>query len=270
MSAASNIQSGQGYAPTTPFDSGFLPVGKIHQLYYEQYGRKYGKPVIYLHGGPGGHTTAANTIYFNPAHYRIVLLDQRGAGKSKPSGELRENTSQHLIADLEELRVHLQIPAWHMVFGGSWGSTLALLYAQTHPSVVSSLVLRGIFTVRKSELDWNARPFFPEYYEDFVNYIPEAERDDLPMAYHARLTSEDQATRLAAARAWNRWGSATGMLFLDEPALDNTQEDEVSVAHALFEVHYFKHGAWLEEGQLLKKENINRIRGIPGERDPVD
>jgi proline iminopeptidase len=153
MSTASSIQSGQGYTPTTPFDSGFLPVGKIHQLYYEQYGRKDGKPVIYLHGGPGGHTTVANTIYFNPTHYRIVLLDQRGAGKSKPSGELRENTSQHLVADLEKLRVHLQIPVWHMVFGGSWGSALALLYAQTYPSVVGSLVLRGIFTVRKSELD---------------------------------------------------------------------------------------------------------------------
>jgi proline iminopeptidase len=189
---------------TVPFDYGFLPVGIIHQLYYEQYGRKDGKSVIYLHGGPGGHTTAANTIYFNPAKYRIVLLDQRGAGKSKPLGELRENTSQDLVADLEELHVHLQITAWHMVFGVSWDSMLALLYAQTHPSVVGSLVLRGIFTVRKSERDWNTSRFFPEHYEDFVDHIPEPERGDLPMAYHARLTSKDHETRMAAARAWNR------------------------------------------------------------------
>lgn len=198
-----------------------------------------------------------------------MLLDQRGAGKSTPPAELRENTSQHLVSDIEALRKHLQIQKWHVVFGGSWGSTLALLYAQTHPEAVSSLVLRGIFTVRRSELDWfykdGAGHIFPEYHDAFINYLPLHKRDDPMSAYYELLTSEDHAARLAAAKAWSGYELATNKLFVDEESFKKLEDDVWALAHSRIEAHYFVHGAWLEDGQLLKKENIDKIRHIPCE-----
>jgi proline iminopeptidase len=227
--------------------------------------------VIFLHGGPGGSTSIKSTAFFDPSVYRVVLLDQRGAGKSTPAAELRENTSQHLVSDIEVLRRHLDIPRWHMVFGGSWGSTLALLYAQTHPEAVGSLVLRGIFTVRKSELDWfykdGASHIFPDFHEAFINYLPEDDRKDPISAYYKLLTSDDYATRLAAAKAWSGYELATSTILINEESLRKVDDDVWALAHSRIEAHYFKHGAWLEDGQLLKKGNIDKIRHIPGERD---
>jgi proline iminopeptidase len=223
--------------------------------------------VIFLHGGPGGKTSIKNTTFFDPAIYRVVLLDQRGCGKSTPPADLRENTSHHLVSDVEELRKHLQISKWHMVFGGSWGSTLSLLYAQTHPDAVGSLVLRGIFTVRKSELDWFYKggigQFFPEQYDEFINYLPEDKRGDSMSAYYALMTSEDPSTRLSAARVWSRMELSTSSLLIDEESFKNLEDDEWVLAHSSIEAHYFNHGAWMEDGQLLMKENIDKIRHIP-------
>jgi proline iminopeptidase len=225
--------------------------------------------VIFLHGGPGGKTSIQSTAFFNPAVYRIVLLDQRGCGKSTPPAELRENTSHDLVSDIETLRKHLQIPKWHMVFGGSWGSTLSLLYAQVHPEAVGSLVLRGIFTVRKSELNWSyqshSSQFFPEQYESFINYLPEDERGDPMPAYLALMMSEDKATRLSAARKWSELELCTSSLYIDEEGLKKLDDDVWVLAHSSLEAHYFVNGAWMEDGQLLKKENIDRIRHIPSE-----
>ena len=188
------------------------------------------KPVIFLHGGPGGNTSIDSTIFFNPAIYRVVLLDQRGAGKSTPVADLRENTSQHLVSDIEALRTHLNISKWHMVFGGSWGSTLSLLYAQTHPDVVGSLVLRGIFTVRKSEIDFTRGPdgaarLYPELYEEFLNHLPSKDRKDPYPAYHALLTSDDAKARLGAAKAYSKWELGISKLIPD-PGDFGKLEDE--------------------------------------------
>lgn len=224
--------------------------------------------VIFLHGGPGGSTSIKSTAFFDPLVFRVVLIDQRGAGKSTPPAELRENTSKHLVSDVETLRKHLQISKWHMVFGGSWGSTLALLYAQTHPEAVASLVLRGIFTIRKSELDWfykdGASHIFPEYHEAFIEYLPEEDRNDPISAYYKLLISDDYAIRLAAAKAWSGYELATSTLLVNEKNLKKVDDEVWALAHSRIEAHYFKHGAWLEEGQLFKKENIDKIRHIPG------
>jgi proline iminopeptidase len=197
------------------------------------------------------------------------LLDQRGCGKSTPPAELRENTSQNLVADIEALRKHLEIPTWHLVFGGSWGSTLALLYAQTHPKAVGSLILRGIFTMRKSELDFVFRggisEFFPEQYDAFLNYLPEDKRGDVKTAYYELMTSDDPATRLSACRAWSLMELGTSTLLVDEESLKMVDDDAWVLAHSSIEAHYFINGAWMEDGQLLKKENIDKIRRIPSE-----
>jgi proline iminopeptidase len=242
----------------------------IHQLIYTD------KTVIFLHGGPGGRTSSSNTIYFDPAVYRIVLLDQRGAGKSLPPAELRDNTTWHLVADIESLREHLGIDKWHMVFGGSWGSTLALCYAQAHPQRVGSLVLRGIFTMRRCELEWSRRPaaqLFPDLVQEFINYIPEDDRADPYVAYHrllmAEISADDEEARLKrmdAARAWDAYALATGCLQPNTDKLNDQLEDEASfLAHARLEYQYFVNAAWLEEGQLLRKENLDKMRHIPSE-----
>jgi proline iminopeptidase len=209
--------------------------------------------------------------------YRIVLLDQRGAGKSLPPAELRDNTTWHLVADIEALREHLGIDKWHMAFGGSWGSTLALCYAQSHPERVGSLVLRGVFTVRRSELEWSraadgpAALLFPDLFEAFINHLPEQDRADPYAAYHRLLTSDaaDEETRLKlldAALAWNAFELATGSLRPEPDSLNNQLEDEAwLLAHARLEVQYFVNAAWLEEGQLLRKENLDKMRHIPSE-----
>jgi proline iminopeptidase len=224
--------------------------------------------VIFLHGGPGGQTSKSNTVYFDPAVYRVVLFDQRGAGKSTPSAELRENTTQHLVNDMEQLRKHLGIAKWHCVFGGSWGSTLALLYAQEYPELVGSLIVRGIFTVRKEELVWSRRDgvarMFPDLFDKFINYLPEEDRDDSYKGYYKLLTSNDRETQLAAARSWNTWDMSIGTIVLNTESLAQINDDNWSLNHALLECHYGIHGAWLEEGQILKKSNIDKIRHIPG------
>jgi proline iminopeptidase len=302
-----NVPPGQrpvsGYAHTEAFDSGFLAVGEIHQLHYEQYGKKDGKPgkepfhptpavtsnsrstspphsphhsppthlVIFLHGGPGGSTSLASTVFFSPSIYRVVLLDQRGAGKSLPPASLVDNTSHHLVSDIETLRRHLQIEKWQLVFGGSWGSTLALLYAQTHPEVVGSLVLRGIFTMRRKELEWfygqegGIRNVFPEEHEEFLNFLPEGEQGDPIKAYYELMTGEDEKVRLEAARAWSGFELATSSLLVGEGALKKLEDDGWALAHSRIEAHYFVHGAWLGEGQLLGRESIERVRHIPSE-----
>lgn len=262
--------SSDGYTHDDAYDAGFLSVSDIHRIHYEQYGKQDGKPVVFLHGGPGGSTSKASTVFFDPAVYRVVLFDQRGAGKSLPVAELRENTSQLLVSDIEALRKHLGIDKWHMVFGGSWGSTLALLYAQTHPEAVGSLVLRGIFTVRKSEIAWTrtadgAGALFPEAYDEFISHLPEPERVDIWAAFYKRLTSEDYITRVKAAQAWNKWEVGISYLVPEPNVLDSLSDDTWSLQHARMEAHYESNGAFLEEGQLLRSDNIAKIKHIPCE-----
>lgn len=225
---------------------------------------------MYLHGGPGGHTSYGNTKFFDPAVYRVVLFDQRGAGKSTPTAETQENTSQHLVSDIEVLRKHLKIPRWHLVFGGSWGSTLSLLYAQSHPEMVGSLILRGIFTVRKSELEFSRGPIgaaniFPEAYEAFVNYLPKKDRTRPKEAYHELLNSEDYETRVAAAIEWNRWDLSIGTLRPDPGAFAQLDDEAWVLSHARLESHYFVNGGFIEEGQILQDKNLEKIRHIPSE-----
>ena len=220
----------EGYKHDSPYDSGFLKVSDIHRLHYEQYGKQDGKPVVFLHGGPGGQTSFSNTTFFDPSFYRVVLFDQRGSGKSEPAAELRENTSQHLVEDIEKLRTHLDIEKWFMVFGGSWGSTLALLYAQTYPEAVGSLVIRGIFTVRKEEtmftrgFDGAAR-IYPELWDEYINFLPPEDRSNPYPAYHRLLTSDDYTTRVAAAKAWNKWEVGISKLIPDEADFEQLKDD---------------------------------------------
>jgi proline iminopeptidase len=253
------------YPEIEPFDSGFLPVSSLHTLYYEQSGNPNGKPVVFLHGGPGGGTNAKCRRFFDPAVYRIVLFDQRGCGKSTPHAELTDNTTWDLVADIERVREHLGIGRWQ-VFGGSWGSTLALAYAQTHPDKVSELVLRGIFMLRRWELEWfyqkGCDALYPDAWETYLNAIPEVERGDLMSAYHRRLTSPDAKTRTDAARAWSVWEGATSFLWQDKSHIDSSAEDEFALAFARIECHYFVNGGFFEhDDQLLR--NVERIRNIP-------
>ena len=255
----------QPYPEIEPFDSGFLSVSPLHTLYYEQSGNPNGKPVVFLHGGPGGGTNAKCRRFFDPAVYRIVLFDQRGCGKSTPHAELAHNTTWDLVADVERVREHLRIDRWQ-VFGGSWGSTLALAYAQTHPDKVTELVLRGIFLLRRSELEWfyqkGCDALYPDAWETYLAAIPEVERGDLISAYHRRLTSPDAATRVAAARAWSVWEGATSFLWQDASHIESSAEDEFALAFARIECHYFVNGGFFEhDDQLLR--NVDRIRDIP-------
>ncbi|KAJ9157018.1 Proline iminopeptidase [Coniochaeta hoffmannii] len=261
-----------GYAHDDPFDEGFLSVSDIHALYYHQYGNPDGKPVLFLHGGPGGSTSKPNTAYFNPSTYRVVLLDQRGSGRSTPTAELRDNTTWHHLSDLEVLRTHLSIPKWHLVFGGSWGSTLALLYAQHRPQLVGALVVHGVFTVRESELDWRTRQpgpavrLYPDLFERFLAHLPEGDRDDDDVygGYYRLLTSGDRATAVAAARAWNAWDVSIGTMRVDEGKLRRIDEDEGwSLSHARLECHYFLNRGFMEDGHILRPESLGKIRGIP-------
>lgn len=225
--------------------------------------------VIFLHGGPGGGTTIANTKFFDPNVYRVVLVDQRGSGKSRPVAELRENTTQLLIADIETLRSRLGIDQWHIVFGGSWGSTLSLAYAQEHPDKVHALVIRGVFLGEEWEFDWTLRGtgpahLFPEEWEKFLYYLPEQDRADPLAAYHKLLTSDDAKTRLQAAKAWNRWESSISYLVPPEDVYSKEDEEDWNLQHARVETHYFVNGNFLRGDKLLlKKENMERIAHIP-------
>lgn len=236
--------------------------------------RSSNRTVIFLHGGPGGGTSAGNTGFFNPALYRIVLMDQRGGGKSRPLAEIRENTTQLLVADIETLREKLQIPKWSMVFGGSWGSTLSLAYAQTHPEAVGSLVLRGIFLGEEWEFNWTLKGhgsavLFPDRWEDFIQFLPEEKRNDPPKAYHELLVSEDRATALTAAKNWNRWEMSISTLLLANNAFEKLEDEDWNLQHARIEAHYFLNGCFLrDEKRLLRKENIDKIAHIPSESLP--
>ncbi|KAI0449367.1 prolyl aminopeptidase [Xylaria acuta] len=269
MSQQASPQSVTGYTHEAAWESAHLKVDSIHEIFYEQYGKKGGLPVIFLHGGPGGNTSPENTKFFDPAVYRVVLMDQRGAGKSRPRNELRNNTTTHLSDDIERLREHLGIAKWHMVFGGSWGSTLGLFYSQAHPERVGSLVLRGVFTARKSEMLIGGVPpaslFFPQEWEAFLDFLPENERQNPWDAYHARIVSKDPEIALAAARAWSRWDMSVGTLRPDAQALANLDDPEWCITHALFESHFlYQNGAWLEDGELLFPANMAKIKDIPG------
>ncbi len=253
------------YPETEPFASGTLKVSPLHTLYYEQCGNPNGKPVVCLHGGPGAGFSPKMRRFFDPAKYRIVLFDQRGCGRSTPHAELTDNTTWHLVSDIEALRSHLGIERWQ-VFGGSWGSTLALAYAQTHPQRVTELVLRGIFMLRRGELEWfyqgGCDQIWPDAWEDYLAAIPSVEHGDLMGAYYRRLTSSDAATRLAAAVAWTTWESRTSFLLPDDGHVAATQVDEFALAFARIECHYFVNGGFFEvDGQLLR--DAPRLADIP-------
>ncbi len=254
------------YPEIAPYDTGSLQVDDRHALYYEQCGNPKGKPVVLLHGGPGGGCNAKMRRFHDPAKYRIVLFDQRGSGRSTPHADLVDNTTWHLVSDIEALREHLGIERWQ-VFGGSWGSTLALAYAQAHSLRVTELVLRGIFMLRHWELQWfyqeGASRLFPEAWEQYIAAIPEGERDDLIAAFHRRLTSDDEGTRLAAARAWSVWEGATSFLHVDQDFVTGHEDAQFALAFARIENHYFTHKGFFEvDDQLLR--DAYRIAGIPG------
>jgi proline iminopeptidase len=253
------------YPPIAPFNSGYLRVSDNHELYFEECGAADGKPVIFLHGGPGAGSNAAVRRFFDPARYRIVVFDQRGAGRSRPAASLENNTTWDLVADIEKLRSHLDITRWQ-VFGGSWGSTLALAYAQQHPEAVTELVLRGVFMLRPRELHWfyqeGASRLFPDYWQDYIAPIPVAERDDLIAAHHKRLTGDDRESMLASAHAWSVWEGVTSNLLVSEAAVGRFQSDDFALALARIESHYFVHGGFLDHSNQLL-DNIGRIRNIP-------
>ncbi|MDZ5696262.1 prolyl aminopeptidase [Chelativorans sp. M5D2P16] len=253
------------YPEIEPFDSGMLDVGDGHQIYWERAGKRGGKPAIFLHGGPGGGFSPKHRRLFDPAKYDVMLFDQRGCGRSTPHAALKANTTWHLVADIERLRAMMGVDKWQ-VFGGSWGSTLALAYAQTHPERVSELILRGIYTLTRAELHWyyqfGVSEMFPDKWERFISVIPEAERGDLMAAYRKRLTSSDRAVQLEAARAWSLWEGETITLLPDPSLTEQHGEDDFAIAFARIENHYFVHGGWLEEGQLLRE--AGKLKGIPG------
>jgi proline iminopeptidase len=256
------------YPPLEPYASGMLQVSDLHTLYWETSGNPRGKPVVFLHGGPGGGTEPKYRRFFNPEKYRIVLVDQRGCGKSTPHASLVDNTTWDLVADIERLRESLGIERWQ-VFGGSWGSTLALAYAQTHPARVTELVLRGIFLLRAKEVAWfyqeGASMIFPDAWEGYLAPIPEAERGDLLHAYHRRLTGDDPAVQLEAAKAWSTWEGATSRLYTDPTMLARVGEDRFALAFARIECHYFVHKGFLRsDTQLLDDAAVLRKVGIPG------
>ncbi|WP_300113608.1 prolyl aminopeptidase [Sphingobium sp.] len=253
------------YPPIEPFASGHLDVGDGHRIYWERCGTPGAKPAVFLHGGPGGGFSPEHRRLFDPARYDLLLFDQRGCGQSTPHASLDANTTWHLVADIERLRAMMGVDQW-LVFGGSWGSTLALAYAQAHRARVSELVLRGIFTIRQSEIDWyyqeGASRIYPDKWERFVAPVPETERGDLVAAYRQLLTGDDPAARIAAARAWSVWEGETVRL-LPDPALSAVHDaDDFALAFARIENHYFTHRGWLDDGQLIA--NAALLADIPG------
>lgn len=253
------------YPAIEPYATGHLNVGDGHCIYYERVGTPGAKPAVFLHGGPGGGISPEHRRLFDPARYDVLLFDQRGCGQSTPHACLEANTTWHLVADIERLRAIVGAEQW-LVFGGSWGSTLALAYAETHPDRVSELILRGVYTVTQAELDWyyqfGVSEMYPDRWEAFVAPIPEAERGNLMAAYHARLTGDDPVAQLAAARAWSTWEGSTIKLLPDADFAAGFGEDHFALAFARIENHYFTHGAWLDEGQLLR--DAYKLRDIPG------
>ena len=249
-----------------PFNAFSLPVSDLHTIYVEESGNKNGKPVIFLHGGPGGGVDPKYRRYFDPEKWRIIMFDQRGCGKSTPFAELEENTTWDLVSDIEKIRNHLSIDKW-VVFGGSWGSTLSLAYSQTHPDSCKGLILRGIFLVRKKELDWfyqeGASNIFPDRWESFLEPIPVEKRDNLMQAYYEILTGEDHSKKIEAAKAWSTWEGSTVKLLEDENFISDFSDDKFAEAFARIECHYFMNNCWFDSDNHLI-ENMHKIKHIPG------
>lgn len=253
------------YPEIEPYETGLLDVGDGHDIYFERVGTRGGKPAVFLHGGPGSGCSSDHRRLFDPERYDVLLFDQRGCGRSTPHASLHANTTWHLVEDIERLRIMVGVDRW-MVFGGSWGSTLALAYAQRFPARVSELVLRGVYTATPEEIRWyyqlGVSQMFPDKWEGFLAPIPEQERGDLVAAYNRRLTGDDPVEQLNAARAWSRWEGQT-ITLMPSPALDAQHgDDHFAIAFARIENHYFHNDCWLEPGQLLR--DAGRLRGIPG------
>ncbi|WP_374384826.1 prolyl aminopeptidase [Dongia sp.] len=253
------------YPAIEPYRTGMLETGDGHQVYWEISGNPEGKPAVFLHGGPGAGCSSAHRRLFDPKKYRVLLFDQRGCGRSKPHASLDNNTTWDLVKDIEKLRAIMGVEKW-LVFGGSWGSTLALAYAETHPEHVSELVLRGIFTLQKREIDWyyqqGASNLFPDLWESFLAPIPVAERGDLVAAYHKRLTGTDTKAQLEAARAWSVWEGSTIKLLPSKQNSNNYGQDQFALAFARIENHYFTHAGWMDQGQLIR--DARKLKNIPG------
>ncbi|WP_010183153.1 prolyl aminopeptidase [Sphingomonas sp. PAMC 26605] len=253
------------YPEIDPYETGMLDVGDGHTLYYERCGTPGATPAVFLHGGPGGGISPSHRRLFDPARYDVLLFDQRGCGRSTPHAELAANTTWHLVDDIERLRALVEVERW-LVFGGSWGSTLALAYAETHPTRVSALILRGIYTATPAELAWyyqfGVSEMFPDKWAGFVAPIPAAERGDMIQAYHRILTGDDESAKLAAAKAWTIWEGETITLLPDPAMREAFQDGHFALAFARIENHFFAHAAWLEDGQLLR--DAGRLAGIPG------
>ena len=249
-----------------PFNTFHLPVSDLHTIYVEESGNKNGKPVIFLHGGPGGGVDPKYRRYFNPDKWRIIMFDQRGCGKSTPFAELKENTTWDLVDDIEKIRNHLSIDNW-VVFGGSWGSTLSLAYSQTYPNSCKGLILRGIFLVRKKEIDWfyqeGANNIFPDRWESFLAPIPIEKRDNLMQAYYEILTGDDHFKKIEAAKAWSTWEGSTVRLMQDENFISDFSDEKFAEAFARIECHYFMNNCWFNSNNHLI-ENVDKIRHIPG------
>ena len=252
------------YPPLEPFNAGRLALDRIHTMYWEEAGNPRGVPVVFLHGGPGAGSAPNHRRFFDPAHYRIVIFDQRGAGRSSPLGEVRDNTTPLLVADLERLRQHLNIERW-IVFGGSWGSTLALAYGEAHPQRCLAFVLRGIFLCRPSEIEWflyGLKNVFPEAWEKFAAPLPEHERGDLLSGYFTRLMNPDPAVHMPAARAWGVYEGSCSTLLPSPDTVAHFASDVVALGLARLEAHYFRHDIFLPPNSLL--DNVGRIRHLPG------
>jgi proline iminopeptidase len=250
------------YPPVEPYHTGTIAVSNLHTLYYEEVGNPYGKPVLFLHGGPGGGTNPFQRRFFDPTFYRAILVDQRGCGKSTPAASLVENTTWDLVADLEKLRALLGIEKW-LVFGGSWGSTLALAYATQHPAAVLGLILRGIFLCRSTEISWfyqnGASQLYPDAWEKFLAPIPPAERGDLVQAYHRRLTGPDATLQLQAAQAWSVWEGSTAHLYPNPKAIEESADPPKALALARLECHYMVNRAFMETDTTL----LERAAALP-------
>ncbi len=253
------------YPEIEPYRTFRLPVDERHTLYVEEVGNPDGIPALFLHGGPGAGCESYHRRFFDPSRYRVILFDQRGAGRSRPHADLVDNTTWDLVADIETLRQHLDIDRW-LLFGGSWGSTLALAYAQAHPECVAGLILRGIFLCRRDEIAWfyqrGTSRLFPDYWQDFIAPVDVDRRDNLLHAYHEILTGADEVRRLAAAKAWSTWEGRTATLLSDEGIAGHFAQPQVALSMARIECHYFVNDAFLEPDQLLR--DAARLDGIPG------